>query len=234
MKRWLLYGFTACALHACETPAGIFITKEFEANNRSSTIDMHSLGSGKIELLGYRQFTDSVFASSETDSVVNFGLFFPRQIIRKSVYSHVFILGTETATCLVRYDGIVESFKTEPAMFQPGKSQSLQQQETFRTTNALLRGTITYSNALCPFFYKDHEGWLVLHADSFKLKPIYQAEGKILQTLIGVQLLKNDTVYAAVHSLTGLSKKKAFLYSRATADEQLVMAAYIAVIARYL
>lgn len=237
MKRGLIYCMIAWALRACETPQEIFVTKDFEAHNRSSTIDMHSLGSGKIELLGYRQLTDSVFAFSQADSLVNFGLLFPREIMRKSVYSHIFILGNETGKCRVQYEGFVQSLKTEPAMIQPGKSASLpQQQETFRTTAVMLKGVIEYpdSNTRYPFFYNKSEGWLVLHADSFKLKPVYQAEGKIVQTLIGVQLLKNDTVYAAVHSFTGLSKKKVFLYSKATAAEQLLVAAYIAVIARYL
>jgi hypothetical protein len=45
---------------------------------------------------------------------------------------------------------------------------------------------------------------------------------------------KRGTVYGVVHSFTGLFKKKIYLYTKASTAEQLLTAAYFAVIVRYL
>lgn len=222
-------------LQACSTPQEVLINSEFEINSRSSSIDMHSLSSGKITLLGYRQLTDSVFAASQTDSFINLGLLFPLQRVRKEKYSHHFLFGTDTQQCAVYYNGLVQSLKTAPPIIKPSGSVPVQQ-ETNKIADVQLNGYIQFagSSNLFQFSYRNHEGLLLLYADSFKLKPVYQAAGKQMQTLVGVQLLKNNIVYAAVHSLTGLGKKKAFVYSKATPEEQLLTAAYLAVLARYL
>lgn len=235
MKNWILYCWFACSLQACETPAALLVNKEFENNCRSSSIDMHHLSSGKIELLGYRQLTDSVFATLQTDSFINMGLLFPGQTVRKETYSHTFLFGKETQQCFVYYSATVQSLLTKPPIIKPSGNVPAQQ-ESNKLTGVQLGGTIQYpgSNTAFSFAYANYTGWLQVNNDSFKLTPVYDKNSKALQTLTGVQLLKQDTLFALVHSFTGLSKKKAFMYNKATAAEQLLIAAYIAVIARYL
>jgi len=83
-------------------------------------------------------------------------------------------------------------------------------------------------------FNSPDTGYLVAGKDSFALKPVYQGNWKPMQTFIGVQLIKGEATFAVLYTFTGLARKKIFLYTLASEREQLLCAAYMGVIARYL
>jgi hypothetical protein len=190
-----------------------------------------------VHFLGYRAYKDSFIISAQRDSTANFGLITGRVTFTMYNNENEMYFGNDSVKCIIHYTSFSKYQKTEPAMIDlvsKKKSNLPQQQPETRHIEAWAKGTIQYpafKNATT-FYYHNHSGYLLINQDSCLLKPIYQ--GKLMQTLIAVQLVKGDLVYGVVHSFTGLFKKRVFLYTKATADEQLLIAAYFAVIAKYL
>lgn len=240
MKKYLTYGISGCLvlLFACSTPKEIFVTEEFRENNRSSSIEMRYFKDNKIRFLDYRAYRDTAIAFSRKDSLLNVGFIFRRYTITQYYTENELLFGNDSIQCNIHYTSRVTYDISEPPVFDIfSKNPYYQDQEKQqKLTAAKAKGTIEYPGfkTTVPFTYEDYAGWLLLGSDSFELKPIYQGNWKPLQTLIGVQLAKDNTVYGVIHSFRGLLHKKVYLYTKASTSEQMITAAYFALIVKFL
>jgi hypothetical protein len=240
MKAMLLYCLCCNLLlcMACSTPKEIFITEEFRNNNRSSEIYTHYFKEVLLNFLEYRAYHDTVLYSSQADSTVNFGLISNRVSYRLYHAENKVLFGTDSQQCVIQYTSSLKYRTSEPAMinlFGKKDPYSSEQQTQTSLSYASIAGTIQSPacNTPIPFLLDNYRGYLLLDSDSLILKPIMQGK-KLMATLVGVQLVKGDTVYAAIHSFTGLFRKKIFLYTKIPASQTLLVAAYCGIISRYL
>ena len=241
MKGGILYCLciSLVFIAACSSPKELFTTKEIEENNRFSEIDQHFLKDNLVHFLDYRAYKDSFINAAQRDSTANIGLIADRLTFTMYNNENEMYFGNDRDKCIIHYTSFSKYQKTEPAMidlFSKKKSNGPERQTETRLIEARAKGTIQYPafEKGITFYFDNHTGYLLINRDSFVLKPIYRGKSGPFQTVIGVQLVKENIVYGVVHSFTGLLKKKIFLYTKATADEQLLTAAYFAVIARYL
>jgi len=240
MKQWFTYGIGSCMvlLFACSTPKEIFVTKEFEENNRSSSIEMRYFKDNKIHFLDYRAYLDTVITERRNDSLLNFGLIFRRHSTTQYDREYELLFGNDSIQCNIHYTCRLKYNIEEPPVFNLFSKDPYYQDQEKQQNLALAEatGTIQYPGfkSTMLFTYKNHSGVLLMGTDSFELKPIYQGGWKPMQTLIGVQLVKGNTVYGVIHSFTGLFHKKVYLYTKASTAEQMITAAYFAVIVRFL
>lgn len=241
MKNLLLYCLCTSMLLtiSCSTPKEIFVTQEFEANNRSSEIRHVFVKEYLVQFLGYQSFRDSCITCSRVDSVLNMGIIFDKTTIEKYNDQRFMSFGNDSLTCVIRYHSATEFTTTDPSiidLFPKRKRYDPPRESKTTQTGAKAEGIILYPgiDSGVSFFYQNHNGFLIAGKDSFILKPVYQGKSKLLATIIGVQLLKGDTAYGVIHSFTGLFRKKVFLYTRASEKEQFIVAAYFAVIAPLL
>ena len=240
MKAMLLYCCCTCLLFThCSTPHEIFATEEFENNNRSSDIRHHFDKEFRVQFLGYQSYRDSVITAASGDSALNWGIISNKVSVTKIKMEKQMLFGNDTVKCHIHYLSHSEFTTTSPPLidiFNLGKTYTPPPDSKTELSHAQAAGTIQYPGIDSPFIfaYENFTGYLVAGKDSFKLSPVAQGKWKPMQTIIGMQLAKGDTVYGAIHTFTGLARKKVFLYTKATALEQFLTAAYFAVIASIL
>lgn len=235
LKLLYCFGISLLFITACDTPKEIFITKDFEKNNRSAEIKTHYFKDALVNFLEFRAYKDSCIQCSQTDSNTNFGLIAARVTFRMYNNKKEMYFGNDSVKCVIQYSSFSKYQITEaPAidLFSKRKIYDPKPEPRNEKTDSRAEGTIQIPDIknTFPFFFHNYSGYLLINKDSFKLSPIMQGKWKPMQTLIGVQLIKGDTVYGAIHSFTGLFRKKVFLYTKATEEEQLIIAAYFAVI----
>ena len=221
---------------SCSTPKEIFVNEEFEANNRSSVVELRFLKDNKTHLLGYRIIGDTVISSSQDVRVLNAGILSPHNKVTEVNREGEAVFGSDSLECVIHYHVFYKSVETKPSALLSRSLSKAEREPKESITEVDIKGYLQYPGigSKIPFTFKNHGGFLLTGTDSLILTPVYQGHGILSQTLIGVQLLKGDTVYGVVHSLTGISRKKAYLYTKATPAEQMMIAAYFAVIASYL
>ena len=236
MKKWIIYGVIAWLSQSCSTPKEIFVNDEFEANNRSSAVELRFLKDNKAHLLGYRIFRDTVIKSSQDARVSNMGILFPRNTVTEVNRESESVFGSDSLKCTIHYHVFYKLVETKPSALHSRSLSKAEQEPKESITEVDINGYLYYPgiDGKIPFAYKNHVGFLLTGSDSLRLTPVYQGHGKLAQTLIGVQLLKGDAVYGVVNSFTGIGRKKAYLYTKATSAEQMIIAAYFAVVASYL
>jgi hypothetical protein len=232
----MVYIIMGWLLQGCGTPRKIFVNEEFESNNRSSSIDLRFLKDDKTRLLGYRILRDSVISASSSVKEVNMGIIIPQTKVTEVNMENESAFGNDSLQCLIRYHVFYKFVETKPSVLLSRSLSKAEREPKQSITDVKITGFLQYSGfeSKIVFTYTDHTGFVLPGSDSLKLIPIYQGNWKPMQTLIGVQLVKGDIVYGVVHSFTGISRKKAYLYTKATPAEQLLIAANFAVIARYL
>jgi hypothetical protein len=237
MKWRNVYYTVICLLLGCSTPKEIFVTDEFRDNNRSSSIEFRFFKDYLPRLLGYQVYKDSSIAYSSKDSANRIGLITRGSSLTLINGENEMQFGNDSIQCSIRYNFFLEYETTRPPVFNLfSKNPGYDDQQTKQSLGTVnVTGTIQYPGfaTAIPFTYTNHSGQLLIEKDSFKLAPVYQGP-KLMKTFIGVKLLKGDTVYGTVNSFTGMMKKKAFVYTKATAMEQLLIAAYFVIISRYL
>ena len=226
---------------ACESPKEMFQTEEFEKNNRSSDIDHRYAKDNLVHLLGYQVFKDTCFSVKRKDSSSTWSLVFDRNTNSTFSSECDWEFGNDSVKSMVHIKSQFEFFERQPTGVNWFHQSPEERQTTTGLNYAHIRGTIQYpsfSNEV-RFSYDSHvgkvlhTGYLVINQDSFQLKPVWQ--GSLARTLLGLQLTRGNMIYGMIYSFTGIwSKHKAFIYTKATDDEQLIIAAYFATIDPYL
>jgi hypothetical protein len=240
MKTRLLYGIyiNLLIVTACNSPKELFESKEFKENNRSSEIIIKNEPGKLMQFLDYTVYKDTGIRSGRKDSLANLGIITDRSSFTQINSESEMHFGNDSVKCIINYYSFTNSQNTVPAIkdLNAEKLYIPEKQPETKLINARLSGTIQYPGFknMIPFYYNNHSGYILINRDSFVLKPIYQGKWIPLQTLVGVQLVKENMVYGLVYFFTGLLRKQVFLYTKASTAEQMLIAAYFAVIIRYL
>ncbi len=242
-KLCLLYILPACLLFVwgC-SPKDIIMTEEFRNNNRSSKFNFPGLNMELLQFLDYRVYSSRTLNISYNDSTINGGILFGADKIERPTSEKEFLFGVGSDTCTVHYyhSEIIRHHGRSAVISVVNlfsKKANKSPQETSDTHLAdTTRGTIysrDFDNSSFSFenikFQLMATGELVIDNKTFLLKPIISKNNNFQ----GLKLVKNDTMYAAI-SKPFFNGDKIFLYTRATTKQQLVIAAYFAVIERNL
>jgi len=236
----LLYYLFSCLLflQACTGSKGLTLPAELSANNRSSDITGSARYLPNIRLLDYRGYKDSVISNQEVDKYANLGLVFPYTRITKNVLTGELLFGNDSLKCLVHYTYNIETHISNGqsvlgAVLEKGNHDySKDVENVYRYASG--RGTITipgFADSAWYSFGRDSSNTLITNKDSFAFKYVKERESGSIYVIDGFQLLKGEVVYAVMqnYSTAKLTKPRIYLYSKATAREQLVIAAYFAI-----
>lgn len=224
-----------CWWLACDTPKQVYVTPEFEANNRSSGIIPYNNTGYLPELLGYQTFKDSVWVSAKKVTNTPYSFIFRKYNISELTTETLMEFGDTSGRCTIRYGTWEMTRSPNPGaidiLLNKNASQNMHDEKY-----VALGGTMKYPGFSDSVYFglSQRNGFLVIGKDSFSLTPLFKGRWKEMQTYIGVKLLKGETVYGVLYTLTGLLRHRAFVYTRATDIEQLLIAAYFAVIRWYV
>ncbi len=227
---------------SCSNTKQLFSSAEFEAHHVSSPVDQRFLKDGLVRFLDFSAFRDTVLHYEQKDSIVLHGGLFPGTTYRKYSSTHEMEFGKDHDKCMVHYTLYLDyeltgrSLAYEVVDIASKKQVVEKNYREDRLVSAKVIGEISYHayKKAIPFIYENYGGQIQSDSISFILKPVNQDNHKTLQTTIAVQLEKAGIVHGIIHHFTGLSKKKIFLYTKSGVAEQMLVAAYFAVIAVYL
>lgn len=222
-------------LCSCGTPKEVFVTPDFESNNRTTEIIPYYKSNYLPKLLGYETFSDSVRILARKDSTTPFTFIFSDTSIMEMKMETIMEFGDSAGKCTIHYGTYSKTLSANPGALDILINKNVKD-EVRLETYVYISGTIEYPEMKTParFGFSSDSRYLVIGTDSFSLQPLYQGKWKAMRTYIGVQLLKGETVYGVICTLTGVFRHNAFLYTRASQTEQLLIAAYFAVIARFV
>lgn len=226
------------------------MTPEFTDNNRSSKIDTRWLKDELIRFLDYRTYKDTVISSYQEDSNFNpIRIFQPETSIKEVHYQNEMQFGYDSGKCTIHYQYFLKYYHfggtlTHIPDQSPKKSNKATRQQKDQFVSVLATGTIQYppyKNLISFAFEEDKRslentnGQLVISSDTLLIKPIIEAKSHSLKKLAGMQLDKGAIVYGALQRSPNkiFWRNKVFLYTKATAAEQMLIAAYFVVVARY-
>lgn len=227
---------------SCSNTKQLFSSAEFEAHHVSSPVDQRFLKDGLVRFLDFRVFRDTVIRYVQKDSIVQQGGTLPGTTISTYLSDHEMKFGNDKDQCMLHYTLYLEyehagrSLAYEVINIGSQKQVIEKKYQEERLISAKIIGRISYHafKMTIPFIYENYGGQIQSEPVSFILNPVKQVNNKALQSIIGVELEKAGIVYGVIHTYTGLSKKKLFLYTKTNASEQMLVAAYFAVIAGYL
>lgn len=236
----LLYCLFSCLffLQACTGSKGLTLPAELSANNRSSAITGGAQYLPNIWLLDYRGYKDSVISNRQVDKYSNLGLIFPYTRFTKNVLTGELLFGNDSIKCVVHYTYYIETHTSNGqsvlgAVLEKGKHDySKDVENVYRYASG--KGTITipgFADSARYSFGRDSGNTLIINKDSFVLKYVKERESGSIYIIDGFHLLKGELVYAVIqnYSRARLTKPRIYLYSKATAQEQLFIAAYFAI-----
>ncbi|HNU88321.1 MAG TPA: hypothetical protein PKJ94_08525 [Ferruginibacter sp.] len=225
-------------LQACAGSKGLTLPAELSANNRSSDIIGSAQYLPNVRLLDYRGYKDSVISNREVDKFANLGLIFPHTRTTKNILTGELLFGNDSLKCVIHYTYYIETHISNGqsvlgAVLEKGNHDySKDVENVYRYATG--KGTITipgFADSASYFFGRDSSNTLIINKDSFAVKYVKERESGSIYIIDGFQLLKGEIVYAVMqnHSSAKLTKPRIYLYSKATALEQMVIAAYLAI-----
>lgn len=224
-------------LQACAVPKGLTLPAELSANNRSSDITGSAQYLPDIRVLDYRGYKDSIISNQEVDKYSNLGLILPHTRVTKNVLTGELLFGNDSLKVVVHYTYYIETHTGKGqsvlgAVLEKGTHDySKDVENVYRYASG--KGTITIPGSTDSARYsfgRDSSNMLIINKDSFVFNYVREREKGSIYIIDGFQLLKGEVVYAVMqnYSRARLTKPRIYLYSKATALEQLVIAAYFA------
>ena len=210
------------------------MTQEFKNNNRFSKFDARDFKPGLIRFLDYHVFKEVSLVSNHSDSIIRSGILLPGRSIEEDQLTREVCFGKEGDTCLIHYDlkdkyhhegrsatvSVINAFSK--------KSNKIPQSVTYTNLGNEITGFIKYpalageaSFSMKNFHAVEYTyGQLLINQDTFLLRP---AKGNSLQ------LSKGDVTFAIIQQTI---MDKIYIYTRASATEQMLIAAFFVVLER--
>jgi hypothetical protein len=244
-----------CLLLSCSglkliLPAGL------DNNFRSGKVKKSQFGH-RLQVLEYRAFSDSLIKSMHRDSTLTSGIILPYSAIIAYASEKKMLFGTDSFKCSIYYT-IFCIFKEEGKsslllniFFPPAPgSDSYGKTKTpyWRTLNGTIQLPLLKNEVQFCFEHKSGEeyfdsahikGYINSGSDSFLIRPLFKEmpvhgkKVKPMQVLQGYCLMKGDTLYAFLqHAPIVKSVDKLFLNLKVSTEEQMLIAAYFALVSR--
>ena len=237
--RWLLYILPVWLVIGWSCSSQNFpMTQEFKDNNRSDRFN--NMDGPTIHFLDYRIANYDYSAGERIDSVIREGIILAGRSIRTGITDIKFNLSSPADTCRVKCQYIrkYEYYGRSAAVSILNLfSKNKQPQETFEIIlEDQASGTISLpGNNPARFSFNDItkenkvKGWLLIDADSFRLAPAFRIRKNYDNdsAFAGFHLLKGDIIYGAMGAPGGVVGK-IYIYTKATAKQQMLIAAFLA------
>lgn len=225
-------------MQACTGSKGLTLPAELSANNRNSDITGSARYLPDVDLLDYRGYKDSVISNRQVDKYSNLGLIFPFTRVIKNMLTGELLFGNDSLKCVVHYTYFIETHTSTGrsllgAVLEKGNHDySKDVESVYRYASG--KGTITipgFADSIRYSFGRDTSNTLVIGKDSFVFKYVSEREKGTVYVVDGYQLIKGEVVYAVMqnYSSAKLTKARIYLYSKASVQEQLAIAAYFAI-----
>ena len=210
------------------------MTQEFKGNNRSSKFDARDFKPELIRFLDYHVYKETVLTTDRNDSVIRPGILLTGRAIEETRMTREVVFGKEADTCVIHYDSKTKYDHTGRSaavslinLFSKKKNKN-PQHDTYVNLGQAIAGFIKYPafEGDAKFSLKNFReirnasGQLIINNDTFFLNP---------QKGNSLQLSKGDVTYAIIQQTI---MDKIYIYTKATAIEQMLIAAYFVVIER--
>jgi len=219
-------------------PKDFPMTQEFKDNNHSSKFDYPGLRLNLIRFLDYSVFKYDKNEYTQTESTIRAGIILSGRSLRSDITEVKVLFGKIADTCsidclrTIQYDHYGRSATMSVINLFSKNSNKMPQETSDKVLNDGVRGTIEYAATSTAFAFENLRpgkrlaGWLIINADSFLLKPVV-----VGNSFLGMQLLKGDMMYAAIARPFNEGDRM-YMYSKTSATEQMLIAAYFAIIKR--
>lgn len=246
MKQGRLYMILLCHLLIVSCTTIKELPKEWKADYRYSSIDRRLFKDRLIRFLDYSAYKNTVISSSEADSTVTYGIIFPQSFYKINNVEQEMQFGNASDTCSIHYNYLVKYLYSSNRSLLMDVLEKESYKKERQTTQKLeyfsCHGAITYrgKNGEIPFMFEETiepnsklSGQVIIDNDSLIIYPVSKDILHTFKATQGVQLKKDNTVYALLLKTNDISKNRIALIKRASLEEQLIVAAYFAVISWY-
>jgi hypothetical protein len=235
-------------LTACETTSKLTFPIEFDKNHRSSEIDQRLLKDGLTRVFDYRVFSDSLLGFKDYDSTMTYGLILPLSSTREGYLHKKTLFGNDSAKCTIHVQTYIREIRREKNSFvssllSGGNKDYSDNGPSVDRLYDLTVGTIEKPSFSRPSRFRLEKfdspdqarktnGYLVIGEDSLVIEPIFAEVNPPLNKLFGLRLFKNGLLYAVLQHDPNyiLGRDTLHVYTKATADEQLTIAAFFTMI----
>ena len=240
--KWYLVASCFLLMASCKTT--YYIPDEWKIGFRNSAVDKRLLKNQLINFLDYNAYEKGVISSYEFDSSLTWGIIAPASNYTFITSDNTMLFGNTVDTCNIGYTYFLKYYcsKSRSLLLDilekdsyNKENQTTQTLELFKTT-----GFIRYHglNEDATFDFEENvktkgpiKGQLIFSKDTLTISSVDKNDLYLFNATKGIRLRKNNIDYALL--LKGsLSYKNSILISNnASSDEQLIIAAYLAVVA---
>ncbi len=208
---------------SCYGMKELILPQGLGSNFRSGEITLPFLKTSSTQVMEYRVISDTLIKSAYSDTVLTFGIIFPRSSLVFKTVENKMIFGTDSLQCIIWYEtknlqsesdqnSILTDIILKPDINDPNYDRY---KKNVRPNKKMLAGFIQspilkgevqfefeHARAERDFDSADIKGYLRSGNDSFFIKPLYKEETlqrknvKPMQVLQGYCLMKGDSLYA--------------------------------------
>jgi hypothetical protein len=248
MKKWFLYSVFAglffiasCSPNYYKFPQ----SNELAQNSRSSLIDSLSSKDSLPRFFDYRVFEEITLDRSQTDNYKPKGIYDPPRYWITINLEKEMVFGNDSVKCRSKFRSDLYYFFSRTNILaevfnvleeeRDKRNKLPHKNEDHSSTTfeyATMSGTIQHPDHKEPvaFNFSRDSGTLMIYADTFLLRPVFASDREKTGVIIGVQLNKGTVPCAAIQKFP----RKIFFSNKTTQEEEFFIAAYFAVICRYL